>query len=377
MRNDTWMRCLSLSCLFGMVTMLGASVAQGGPFDGWGYHAPVTFSGYGGTEALTNFPALVVVSNACFGGAYAFSYGQLQSGSNDLAFTDSTGLTNLNYEIDTWNPNGTSYVWVQVPALASNTTVIAWWGAAGQTAQACTTNGSVWSSGYAAVWHMGETNAADWTANRRSCTSSGTAAASGVVGGAQGFNGASFMDTPTNLVGYGVTTGFTVSCWFRSNKSADQCLMEDGNAYWDDGLYLFCIPNTSRMCAAVFNGNGSYVGYDSISVPAMGTAWHNAVHTYDGATEELLYDGVSVWKSSAALGNVRAAGQRLHFGYRISGGNYLSGAMDEIRIANAAQSSNWLWACYQNMAANASFQSYGQLPLPARAPRFRTLRRRT
>ena len=114
MRNDTWMRNFLLRCLFGMVTMLGASVAQGGPFDGWGYHAPVTFSGYDRSEALTNFPALVVVSNACFGGAYAFSYGQLQSGSNDLAFTDADG-NSLNYEIEAWNPDGASTVWVQVP----------------------------------------------------------------------------------------------------------------------------------------------------------------------------------------------------------------------------------------------------------------------
>ena len=359
MNVKNWMGGLMRKSLVVVVFLtLGISEARCGLYEGWNYHAPVTFTGYRQSEVLTNFPALVAISNNCFGGSYAFSYGQLQSGSNDLAFTDSTGLTNLNYEIDTWNPNGTSYVWVQVPELTSNATVIAWWGAGGQGTPACTTNGSVWSNGYAAVWHMGETNAVDWSANRRNGVSYGNTTTVGCIGGAQGFNGSSsYLDSPVNLAGYGVTTNFTVSCWFRSNGGSSQTLMEDGNDYSSDAIYLFCNPDGNQMLALV-RGVGGFKNNDGISVPTMGAGWHYVVQKYNGVNVEVLYDGMSVWKTAAALGAINAGNQHLHFGHRYSG-NYLSGAMDEVRVANVTQSSNWIWAVYQNMASNSVFQSYG------------------
>jgi hypothetical protein len=39
-----------------------------------------------------------------------------------------------------------------------------------------------------------------------------------------------------------------------------------------------------------------------------------------------------------------------------------SGALDEVHISNIARSSNWVWACYLNMALNTSFQTYGAMP---------------
>lgn len=92
----------------------------------WRYGARIAFPGYTQAETLTLFPVLVALDANQIPG---FSYSQFAYANGaDLRFTDASGTSELNYEIDTWNPSGTSYVWVQVPALAPGTTICAFWG---------------------------------------------------------------------------------------------------------------------------------------------------------------------------------------------------------------------------------------------------------
>ena len=37
----------------------------------------------------------------------------------------------------------------------------------------------------------------------------------------------------------------------------------------------------------------------------------------------------------------------------------LNGRLDEVRVSSVARSSNWLWATWQNIASNSTFNSYG------------------
>ncbi|MFZ4398008.1 MAG: DUF2341 domain-containing protein, partial [Kiritimatiellia bacterium] len=106
----------------------------------------ITFGGYTNpSEVLTNFPVLVVFSNNV-GGSSSFDYSHSCSSSGyDLRFaTNSTDRTNsINYEIESWNPFGTSYVWVHVPTISTNGQGAIWanWGNTNASSQlACTTN---------------------------------------------------------------------------------------------------------------------------------------------------------------------------------------------------------------------------------------------
>ena len=105
--------------------VLAAAAAPAADFSGWNNYLQMKFSGYNRSETLTNFPALVILGSNVTG----FVYNSLLSGANaDLRFTDDTQTNALNYQIDYWNTNGLSYVWVQVPQLTNNTSIWAYWG---------------------------------------------------------------------------------------------------------------------------------------------------------------------------------------------------------------------------------------------------------
>ena len=114
----------------------------------------ITVSGYTGASPLANFPVLVRISPERISG---FSYADCAAGGADIAFEDAEGNA-LDREIDTWDPNGESLVWVRLPSMAAGATFRMTYKDWSVTAQpACQTDGSVWNAaGYAGVWHLGE-----------------------------------------------------------------------------------------------------------------------------------------------------------------------------------------------------------------------------
>ena len=75
--------------------------------------------------------------------------------SKDLRFADSTLTNELSYEIESWDTNGNSYVWVRVLELTNNATLNAWWGNAAATqAPPNSVDGSTWAPAYDGVWHL-------------------------------------------------------------------------------------------------------------------------------------------------------------------------------------------------------------------------------
>ncbi|MEM7391883.1 MAG: DUF2341 domain-containing protein, partial [Verrucomicrobiota bacterium] len=85
----------------------------------------VALCGYDRASTLTNIPMLVELTPGISGFDYAdFA----RADGYDLRFTDCERISELAYEIETWNTNGSSYIWVRVPVLTSNTCLHAYWG---------------------------------------------------------------------------------------------------------------------------------------------------------------------------------------------------------------------------------------------------------
>lgn len=327
----------------------------------------ITFSGYTKSETLTNFPALVRLTNSISG----FAYSQFASTNGwDLRFKDATQSTNLNYEIESWNTGGLSYVWVQIPALTNNTTIWAYWGDTNlaAAAPAFATNGAAWSQNYRSVWHLKESglNYADSSSNKLAIAS-GTApvASTGFIGGGQTFNGSNTGLNGGTAGAFALTSAFTMESWFRTGTAANMELLQrrdPASASWMYSNYGLEFDGNAHVFAWFVNTSGNTFVQALSPSTYNDSRWHHVAGVYNGSSLVTYVDGVSVaTANSAGTPQVDAACQ-VNIGWEYyggPGGKYFNGAMDEVRISSVGRSSNWIWACYQNMATNTVFQTYG------------------
>ena len=115
------------SFLIAAGSMLAAATALATTIDPSNYRCAMSISPAAGKVTSTiseNFPLLVRLSST-----RQLGFDPAECGVNgaDLRFALADG-TLLAHEIDTWNQTGESLVWVNVPSLAADTKVIAYWG---------------------------------------------------------------------------------------------------------------------------------------------------------------------------------------------------------------------------------------------------------
>jgi trimeric autotransporter adhesin len=308
---------------------------------------------------LTNFPALVMLGTNIAN----FSYSQfVLTNGYDLRFSDSAETTNLSYEIERWDVNGQSYVWVQVPLIQNNTDYIwAYWGNPSLAIQqAFTTNGSTWTTNYMAVWHLNQTNL-DSTIYKNNGTSFGNTNVTGRVGGAQGFNGSSAYIGLQNNASLR-TNVFTIEAWINLNAQHEwQYAFSAGDSGPDQSRIDFgeveYPAGTKRFGGGVWPSPG-IEGPTDCSMWAG--QWHHVVYVLDVVhNKSYVYEnGV---QTAMSTGTATGSSDRFAIGSKYKGGDYLDGLLDEMRISNTPRSSNWVWACWLNQASNTIFSTYGSV----------------
>ena len=337
-----------------------ASTGHAADFSAWAKTTSLTFSGYSKPETLTDFPVLVVLSTDISG----FSYSDFQSPAHDdLRFTDEAG-TELSYEVESWDPAGKSYVWVKLPSLVNSATKIyAFWGMAGQTAPAYTTNGSTWTSSYVAVYHLATVgsslSAADATRVNNGTVVGDPAATAGKVDGGGSFltggnNNISIPDSPSTRI----TGKLTLSAWINptsinatypgeiiEKRNDDASEMNYGMWLWNDGTLNFHFFDSDYR---IFNSTGTV---------SLSTWTYVTIVVDESAPTKLsMYLNGSLDSTPAYTGSMVSRTSPLHIGSGPYGDSYqFKGSLDEVRISNVAQSPNWVWACYMNQASNSDF----------------------
>ncbi|NLE42661.1 MAG: DUF2341 domain-containing protein, partial [Lentisphaerae bacterium] len=350
-----------LSVLLSALCAIGACAT---PLNEYSHCAELTFTGYGGAETLHAFPALVSITN--FPG---FSYAQVQDPDGaDLRFTDATGNVELNYEIDTWNTNGVSLVWVQVPQLAgTGTKILAYWGNAAATAPAYASDGSTWSNGYVAVYHLGETSGAlaDSGALTNALTPFGDTqqGTEGMAGLAPRFPDGSndWLQAPDHDALDGMAQ-LTLEAWIYDEKNDTNpraILSKRIDSGTGKAYYLYKGANRSTHFF-VGNNGGEFSG-----TATGANQWYHLAATYDkyltADRMKIFLDGAFKKSGNTATGNVPATTANLHLGILNAGyGNSWQGKLDEVRISNVARSADWLQATWKTVADNTGFATYGQ-----------------
>jgi hypothetical protein len=326
----------------------------------------ITFKGYSPDERLLNFPVLINLNTNLAG----FAYSQFASRTGgDLRFTDASGLLPIPHEIDEWNTNGTSSVWVRVPILSgTNSFVWAYWGNPMDTnLPGSATNGSVWPD-YHLVWHLKEGGFpyVDSSGQHPSMSGATPTSAAGLIGKGCAFNGLSqFLDAGA----INLADAFTVSAWTKIDPSASniQILWANKGGGWNaDGFALFVDSyQTTDQMLRLESGDG--VGGSAAATDTGAVSfgqWHLISAAIDrlGAQAALYVDGRNVNQSSAAWSSFGNTSD-VNLGRTTNGGFYFKGIMDEVRVASVVRSSNWVWASWMTVASNATWTTYSEVNL--------------
>lgn len=321
------------------------------------HHMSFSVEGYDRAETLTDFPALVKLDT----GMRQFNYAQLASAEgNDLRFTDSSGSKLLVHELDHWDTNGTSFIWVRILQLTNDATFVAHWGNAGLASAVPTwsTNGEVWAADHALVWHMEEDGAAqrrDSTANAFHSTSisNDPAAVAGLIGLACDFDG-TVKRIQRSYTPELNSAPFTVSLWVNSRDGNNYVCPLGMRELAGDGTRGFNFYENPDNNWSFWFGRAPASGWSSITpVGVRFGEWEHLCVTYDGARIRFYQNGVDRGGANVASFPTNSA-TALNIGSLVSNW-YLDGRLDELRFGAAARSADWVWASHQNAANYEEF----------------------
>lgn len=321
---------------------------------------PITVSGYEGASTLTNFPVLVrLAANAPAG----FDYADCAADGSDLRFAEANGIV-LAHEIDTWNTNGESFVWVKVPMLSGTDTAILMCYGASNPAELPTVDPHiVWTAtGHRAVWHF----AADATESAQGLvanTVTGTPSYdnTGAVGKCWQSAGTACLqytnDTSWSALGEGST--LTISVWAKFDSASynyNRILSTMSN--WENTAgYELTIQNNKNQITVGSSGRSQYQKVVSPG-PMDEMVYLTAVYNADRYAD-LYVNGVR--QEHKQLNPIVQPTEAMAVANVVNGNNIWNGKLDELRLHAAAESADWVNACYDTMAMPTSFAVLGQV----------------
>jgi len=361
----TWMNVASNSVLANYSTVtLTKALDQ----DEFSSAMKLTFSGYTHSTALTNFPVLINFSTAISG----FSYNQFASPNGyDLRFTDASGQILCPFEIDTWNTNGTSSVWVLVPLINSSTNyIIAYWGNPALVGTPPWQNtGATWTN-YSAVYHLKESGFPYADSTTLHSATSGTAPAvtgAGKIANAEVFDGSTDYLAPSGAVNLG--NSFSLSAWVNLNASAGNIqgiwANKSGGGTANGIAFFVNTYNTTdgKLLLETGDGTAGLVASSSAGAVPVG-GWHHVFASVNrgSGTAALYVDGANVTVTNTVMTDFLNNGS-FQMGRFTNSFWYLKGTLDEARI-EPMRSPDWVWATWMNMASNATFVSYPAVVVP-------------
>ena len=321
---------------FALPRPVAASFARGAQFEVTGYDSS--------KSALADFPILVRIANDSPSG---FAYSQLLSPSDgaDICFIDMDG-NGLPFEIDTWNPEGTSLIWVTLPAMVQGTQFVMCWGSATSGKSVCADNPF---AGYKGVWHMDSEDPADSTPNGFGGThrTANLSAVNGPVGTAVNVPRVNNSDGITcgNVIpNPELTGGFTVEGWCRPTQYGG---MGDGAAMFGKKQFISIrIANGSQV--TVTTPGKSDHSLTGLALPAVNTWWHWAV-TFKMNTRtdglKLYVNGQCVKTTDAWDINDKTGTTEVFLGNN-EWNQAFKGDLDEIRLSAGLKSADWIYATY-------------------------------
>lgn len=357
-----------------------ASCAGADALDPTAFSKKVSFtaSGYDGTSTLENFPVLVRLSEGISG----FSYDDIGTTTNaayaNLRFADASHA-NLDYEIETWDPAGTSFVWVSLPTLSGTGTRFgAYYSPFSGASLPDVHPTNVWTSaGYVGVWHMnfreGSKTSGKFFSSVDGTPAFQNATWDGAINATDTANGTLWhVENPSLYVPARYTadwnfsaTGYTGETWFRRREGST-------TTYWRIFTDAAALSDTSNEVTLTAFGDVALKGVNRKSVWTEGLDdWRHlsVLCVPAGSTDQTVLceantNGVSVLISSSgnkAVDMVNGMGVTGFIGVNSSNGHH----SDEVRVRRGLSTTDWIQANWDAQRVGTDFLSVE----PVRDPR--------
>ena len=311
------------------------------------------------TAPLTNFPVLVRLSESIPG----FSYDKCRADELRFALADGTLLA---HDIDYWNPNGESTVWVNVPELTAETVIRAYWGFKPGREPLDRPSDEAWSD-YVGVWHFSEASgiAHDSSGNGYDSIDDGGGTLSNLnakVGLARNANMTPMITSVTKLDSTSAVkpmttmSKFSVSGWMYSNvdvataskKYPQQIRNKNG---WNEGTgwYTGIEGASDKFC-----GNGSGSTREIITLPvSIYTNWVYITTIFNDTSCVVYANGAFV--TNTPINTVKASTT-----YPLRFATDFNGIMDEYRIHDRLEDDAYVSADYATQT-DPDFLTFGEI----------------
>ena len=327
----------------------------------------ITVNGVPENVTLTDFPLLVRLSETAISG---FSYQDFQgTGGSDLRFETADG-TGLAYEVDTWNENGESLVWVKVPQLSRGDVITMRFGSASPDANDPT---AVWAN-YVAVYHGNDLTCAtggDYPASPVPATGGYTLSTSRADHlGSAFYNadttsktrmklGTSSANPLSNL---SAVSKFALSVWVKSaSASPNVRLFSNKQTYGNDGFELLAYSGNNQGLVLRGKGSSPQVGWWADGMTAVKSQnWTYVAAKIDGSSGKIFSNGDSYGSGSLETPGAAGSWGVAFGGYADSqeSADAFTGYADEIRIYNGVPADAYLQAEYAQVVTSG-YVTYG------------------
>lgn len=184
----------------------------------WPYRVKVNLNNLDQNTTLTNQAVLLKIDST------KINYSAMKPDGTDLRFINFDDSTELSYEIEKWDPVGTSYVWVKVPLIHANSNADYIYLYFGHTSATDSQNkNDVWTN-YNTVWHFSDNLTASapqildsTSSNRHGTIQNSPTSSTGVLGSGLNLNGNFDSFDAGNLAPIlGIST--TMSFWMKTSQ---------------------------------------------------------------------------------------------------------------------------------------------------------------
>jgi hypothetical protein len=368
---------VKFSFLILLILSLGVSIYSAENYSSWGkairINLNTTSSGANISQDVFNFPILIRLN--CSNFQY---FSTTLPGGADIRFTKANGV-HLPYHIERWvdSPDNkdVAEIWVRMDTVKGNNCnqyILMYWQKSNVYDSSKSSAVFDTGIGFSGVWHLNQNPAGsapqvlDATLNcingsSRGCMTSGNLV-DGMIGKGIAFDGINdyinFGNGPKiDIVGH---SDMTISAW------AKLYIRNDWNAIVGKGDHQYHIQFRPHDEFCIFDGTDWRGAYNLNEPAIVANTWYYITGTYNGLKDSLfLYrNGIRI---AAAKADHIGSGRDDSLTIGINSENmsrYFNGIIDEVRLARACRSQDWIRLEYENQKQNQSLITLDQTPIP-------------